>query len=162
MDLRQDDLTGPEVIDLLEEHLRDMYAWSPPESVHALDLEQLRRPEITFWTAWQDGLLMGCGALKALGSCHGEIKSMRTPSARRGRGAGRRILGHIVDVARQRNYRLLSLETGSQPGFEPARKLYESHGFSYCGPFGNYQDDPHSSFMQLQLIPFHRPPVANT
>jgi putative acetyltransferase len=153
MEIREDDLTGPEVIALLEEHLRNMHEWSPPESVHALDLTRLRRPEITFWTAWQDGLLMACGALKDLGAGHGEIKSMRTPSARRGQGAGRLMLQHIIAVARQRHYRLLSLETGSQPGFLPARRLYESHGFEPCGPFADYQPDPHSTFMQLRLAP---------
>lgn len=151
MHIKQDDLSGPEIVELLEEHLQNMYQWSPPESVHALDLEKLRAPDITFWTIWQDGVLMGCGALKELSPVHGEIKSMRTPSARRGRGAGRRMLEHVVKVATQRGYRLLSLETGSQPGFEPARKLYESHGFEPCGPFGSYKEDPHSVFMQLRL-----------
>lgn len=151
MRIKQDDLSGPEIVELLEEHLQNMYQWSPPESVHALDLEKLRAPDITFWTIWQDDVLMGCGALKELSPVHGEIKSMRTPSARRGRGAGRRMLEHVVQVATQRGYRLLSLETGSQPGFEPARKLYESHGFEPCGPFGSYKEDPHSVFMQLRL-----------
>ena len=151
MKVRIDDLCGPEIVELLEEHIRNMYEWSPPESVHALDLAKLKVPEITFWTVWQDNVLMGCGALKELSPLHGEVKSMRTPSARRGLGAGRVMLEHIIQIARQRNYRLLSLETGTQPGFEPARRLYESHGFKYCGPFGSYQDDPHSSFMQLHL-----------
>lgn len=151
MRIKQDDLSGPAIVELLEEHLQNMYQWSPPESVHALDLEKLRAPDITFWTIWQDDVLMGCGALKELSPVHGEIKSMRTPSARRGRGAGRRMLEHVVQVATQRGYRLLSLETGSQPGFEPARKLYESHGFEPCGPFGSYKEDPHSVFMQLRL-----------
>lgn len=151
MQIREDDLTASDVIALLQEHLRNMHEWSPPESVHALDLERLKQPGITFWTAWENGLLMGCGALKEIDLTHGEIKSMRTPSARRGRGAGRVLLQHIIAVARQRGYRLLSLETGSQPGFEPARKLYESHGFIYSGPFAGYEDDPHSQFMQLSL-----------
>ena len=151
MNIKEDDLSGPEIVELLEEHIRNMYEWSPPESVHALDLAKLRVPEITFWTVWQDGALMGCGALKELSRTHGEVKSMRTPSARRGRGAARKMLEHIVMVARQRNYRLLSLETGSQPGFEPARRLYESHGFEYCGPFATYKEDPNSVFMQLRL-----------
>jgi putative acetyltransferase len=151
MHIKQDDLSGPEIAELLEEHLQNMYQWSPPECVFALDLEALKAPEITFWTIWQDGVLMGCGALKELSPVHGEIKSMRTPTARRGRGAGRKMLAHVVQVATQRGYRLLSLETGSQPGFEPARKLYESHGFECCGPFGSYKEDLYSVFMQLRL-----------
>ena len=151
MDIRPDDLTGPEILDLLNEHLRNMYEWSPPESVHALDIAKLLRPEITFWTAWQDGLLMGCGALKELSPTEGEVKSMRTPDARRGQGAGRRMLEHIVAVARERGYAWLRLETGSQPGFAPARRLYASHGFETCGPFADYTEDPNSVFMQLRL-----------
>ncbi len=151
MHIKQDDLSGLEIAELLEEHLQNMYQWSPPECVFALDLEALKAPEITFWTIWQDGALMGCGALKELSPVHGEIKSMRTPSARRGRGAGRKMLEHVVQVATQRGYQLLSLETGSQPGFEPARKLYESRGFEHCGPFGSYKEDPYSVFMQLRL-----------
>jgi putative acetyltransferase len=151
MKFKEDDLTAPEVVDLLEEHLRNMYEWSPPESVHALDLEKLRAPEITLWTAWQDKELMACGALKELSPLHGEVKSMRTPSARRGRGAGRAMLDYIVNIARQRGYCLLSLETGSQMGFAPARRLYERNGFEYCGPFGSYKEDANSVFMQLRL-----------
>jgi putative acetyltransferase len=151
MKIKEDDLSGPEIIELLEEHIRNMHEWSPPESVHALDLAKLKVPEITFWTIWEDDLLMGCGALKELSKSQGEVKSMRTPSARRGQGAGRKMLEHIIKTARQRNYQVLSLETGSQPVFEPARKLYESHGFEYCGPFGTYKADPNSSFMQLRI-----------
>lgn len=151
MKIKKDDLSGAEIVELLEEHIRNMYEWSPPESVHVLDLAKLKAPEITFWTIWQDELLMGCGALKEIGQHQGEVKSMRTPSARRGQGAGRKMLEHIINEAKRRNYQLLSLETGSQSAFEPARKLYESHGFEYCGPFGDYKEDPNSSFMQLRL-----------
>ncbi len=149
--IRQDDLTGTEVIELLEEHLRNMRAGSPPESVHALDLEKLKAPGITVWTAWHGGLLMGCGAMKELDPRHGEVKSMRTPQARRGKGAGRAILAHIIETAKGRGCTQLSLETGSQPGFEPARALYERFGFIRCGPFGDYREDPHSSFMRLEF-----------
>jgi putative acetyltransferase len=128
-----------------------MYELSPPESVHALDLEKLRAPDITFWTAWEDGLLLGCGALKELDRGHGEIKSMRTPMAHRRKGAGRAILAHIIEVAKQRAYGRLSLETGSTEAFQPAQRLYESFGFTYCGPFGDYTDDPNSAFMTLRL-----------
>src|SRR5690349_2162103 len=140
-----DDLSGPEIRALLEEHLRSMHALSPPQSVHALDLAELRQPDIAFWTAWHDdGVLAGCGALKELDARHGEIKSMRTPRALRRRGAGRAILDHILAVARSRGYERLSLETGSSDAFAPAHRLYESVGFERCGPFGDYVPDPHS------------------
>ena len=149
--IRLDDLAGPEIRALLEEHLRSMHEISPPESVHALDLAALRRPEITFWTAWSDADLLGCGALKELDPTHGEIKSMRTASARRRTGVGRAVLAHIVAEARARSYSRLSLETGSMEAFAPARRLYETFGFTYCPPFGDYADDPNSVFMTRAL-----------
>ncbi len=151
MKIELDDLSRSEIHALLDEHLQSMYAVSPPESVHALDLGKLRKPEITFWSAWDDSLLLGCGALQQLNPTHGEIKSMRTPSAIRRRGAGRAILVHIIAVARARNYQRLSLETGSMEAFTPAQKLYESFGFVRCGPFGEYVDDPNSVFMTMLL-----------
>ena len=151
MRIEIDDLTRPEVLALLNEHLTNMYELSPPESVHALDVSKLRGSDITFWTVWEDGELLGCGALKELSPTHGEVKSMRTPQKMRRRGAGRAVLTHIVGVARERTYRLLSLETGSAEAFAPAQKLYESFGFTYCGPFGDYKEDPNSAFMQLRL-----------
>ncbi len=151
MKIELDDLSRPEIHALLDEHLQSMYAVSPPESVHALDLGRLRKPEITFWSAWDASLLLGCGALKQLDPTHGEIKSMRTPSAIRRRGAGRAILTHIIAVARARNYERLSLETGSMEAFTPAQKLYESFGFARCGPFGEYVEDPNSVFMTMRL-----------
>ncbi|MGZ5036481.1 MAG: GNAT family N-acetyltransferase [Usitatibacter sp.] len=153
MKIETDDLSGPEIQALLNEHLRNMYELSPPESVHALDLEKLRRPEITFWCAWEEELLVGCGALKELDRKHGEVKSMRTPSALRRKGAGRAILAHIIEVARSRGYERLSLETGSFEAFRPAQTLYESFGFTRCGPFGDYVEDPNSVFMTLRLEP---------
>jgi len=149
--IRVDDLTGPEIRALLEEHLRNMYELSPPESVHALDLAALRRPEITFWTAWSEGVLLGCGALKELDRTHGEVKSMRTASSHRRRGVGRAMLEHIIAEARARSYRRLSLETGSLEAFLPARRLYESYGFAYCAPFADYVEDPNSVFMTRTL-----------
>jgi putative acetyltransferase len=151
MHIELDDLSHPEIHALLSEHLRNMYALSPPESVHALDLGRLRSPEITFWSVWEGTLLIGCGALKELDSLHGEIKSMRTPEALRRRGAGRAILNHIIAVARTRGYQRLSLETGSMEAFRPAQKLYESAGFRICGPFGEYREDPNSAYMTLLL-----------
>lgn len=153
MRIEIDDLSRPEVQALLSEHLSNMYELSPPESVFALDVTKLRAPDITFWTVWEGELLIGCGALKALSAGHGEVKSMRTPKALRRRGAGRAVLTHIIQVARQRGYETLSLETGSNPAFVPAHQLYESFGFTFGGPFGNYREDPHSVFMSLQLAP---------
>ena len=151
MRIEIDNLTRPEVLALLNEHLTNMYELSPPESVHALDVSKLKAPEVTFWTAWEGGVLMGCGALKELTAEHGEVKSMRTPQVRRGRGAGRALLAHIVGVAKDRGYLSLSLETGSQDAFVPAQELYESFGFTRCGPFGSYVEDPNSVFMSLRL-----------
>ena len=151
MDIRLDDLSSPEVRELLEDHLADMAGLSPPESVHALDIDALRRPGIAFWSAWSDGQLLGCGALKQLDPGHGEVKSMRTPTAHRRKGIARAMLAHIVSEARARSYRRLSLETGSMPAFEPARRLYESFGFTYCSPFADYVEDPNSVFMTLAL-----------
>ncbi|MFC4809660.1 GNAT family N-acetyltransferase [Paenibacillus sp. GCM10023250] len=142
-----DDLTGPEVAELLSEHLRSMAAQSPPESVHALDLDGLRKPEITFWSAWDGKQLLGCGALKDLGGGHGELKSMRTASAHLRKGVARGILNHILAEAKRRGFTRLSLETGAMASFEPARKLYESFGFDYCAPFADYGEDPNSAFM---------------
>jgi putative acetyltransferase len=151
MQIRVDDLSGAEIRDLLQEHLRSMLLHSPPESVHALDIAALRKPGITFWTAWERGQLLGCGALKELDAQHAEIKSMRTTSAHRRKGVAKRLLGHMLEEARRRSYTRLSLETGSAAAFEPARCLYASFGFAYCGPFADYVDDPHSAFMTKAL-----------
>ena len=153
MKIEIDDLSRPAIHALLEEHLRNMHELGPPESVHALDLDKLRRPGITFWSAWDGGALLGCGALMELDSRHGEVKSMRTPEARRRTGAGRALLMHIIEVARARGYERLSLETGSVAAFAPAHRLYESVGFTRTGPFGDYAADPNSVFMTLVLPP---------
>lgn len=149
--IKRDDLTSPEIAELLADHLREMQQHSPPESVHALDLEKLRQPEITFWSNWNDDELVGCGALKELDDAHAEIKSMRTDPKYRGQGAGKMMLRHILDEAKRRGYTRLSLETGSMAAFEPARRLYASHGFTFCGPFADYILDPNSVFMTLKL-----------
>jgi putative acetyltransferase len=151
MIIRIDDLTGPEIYELLQEHLRDMALHSPPESVHALDLEALRRPEITFWTAWEGDQLLGCGAIKELNSQHAEIKSMRTAARHLRKGVARNLLDHIISEARSRGYKRLSLETGSPKVFEPAQRLYSSFGFTYCQPFGDYVEDPYSVFMTMEI-----------
>ena len=159
MHIETDDLSRPEVHALLQEHLEDMYAWSPPESVHALDLERLRAPNITFWTAWDGPVLLGSAALKDLGGGHGEVKSMRTPRHLRGRGAGRALLTHLIEHAQARDFKRLSLETGPQEGFTPARRLYEAFGFSYCPPFADYTLDPYSVFMTRVLDAAPQRPV---
>jgi putative acetyltransferase len=151
MEIKLDDITGPEIRALLEEHLQNMHSISPPESVHALDLDNLRKPEISFWTVWSGDELLGCGALKEISACHGEIKSMRTAAAHRRSGVARAVLIHIIGEAQNRKYTKLSLETGSQDAFEPARRLYESFGFNYCPPFEGYTEDPNSVFMTKEL-----------
>ena len=158
--IEADDLSRPEIHALLHEHLRSMHALSPPESVHALDLAKLRAPDITFWSAWKGAVLVGCGALKELDPSHGEVKSMRTPDAHRRIGAGRAILAHIVAAATARGYQRLSLETGAAEAFRPAQRLYESAGFTRCGPFGGYRADPNSVFMTRRLDAGGSPPGA--
>lgn len=151
MHIKIDDLNGPEIAALLQEHLNDMYATSPPESVHALDLTALKQPDITFWTLWDGDNLAGCGALKQLSQHHAEVKSMRTATAYRGQGVASTILQHMIHEAEQGAYRRLSLETGSMDFFAPARRLYDRFGFVLCGPFGAYLDDPNSVFMTKEL-----------
>jgi putative acetyltransferase len=149
--IRRDDLRGPEIAELLRQHLATMALISPPESIHALDLAALRVPEITFWTVWEGTDLLGCGALKELDPRHGEIKSMHTAARFRRRGVAAAMVRHILDEARRRAYRRLSLETGSMEGFAPARALYAGFGFAPCGPFAGYVLDPNSAFMTLAL-----------
>ncbi|HLJ54042.1 MAG TPA: GNAT family N-acetyltransferase [Chthonomonadaceae bacterium] len=151
MNIRVDDLSGPEIRSLLQEHLESMASLSPPESVHALPIEELRQPCVTFWTAWEGDELLGCGALKEHSAQHAEIKSMRTASAHLRKGVARRLLGHIIEEARRRSYLRLSLETGSQEAFEPARRLYTAFGFTECDPFAEYVEDPNSVFMTIGL-----------
>lgn len=146
-----DDLTGAQVIALLEEHLAAMYRQSPACSVHALDLTGLRQPDITFWSVWDGDDLAGCGALKELAPEHGELKSMRTDARYLRKGVASRLLTHMIGEAKARGYRRLSLETGSQAAFEPARALYARFGFRDCAPFGDYVLDPNSVFMTKAL-----------
>lgn len=152
----RDSPTRHDVHLLLSEHLADMYATSPAESVHALDHSALAAPSITFWTAREDGNLLGCGALKLLGSPtgpvrQGEIKSMRTTASARGRGVATLMVGHILEDARTRNIERVYLETGTEDYFAPARRLYAKHGFTECPPFADYVLDPNSVFMELRL-----------
>lgn len=158
IDISLDDPARDDVRQLLEEHLADMYATSPAESVHALDHSALAGPDITFWTAREDGALLACGALKELppaedGAREGELKSMRTAAAARGRGIAGQLLATIVDEARSRGFSRLCLETGSEDYFAAARRLYLRHGFTECAPFADYTLDPNSVFMSLDLAP---------
>lgn len=151
MQIAIDDPTRGDVTALLAEHLADMRATSPAESVHALDVSGLVAPGMTFWTVRRDGALLGCGALKELTAEHGELKSMRTTPAARGAGVATAMVRHLVAEARWRAYRLLSLETGTQDFFAPARRLYLREGFVACGPFGDYALDPHSAFFTREV-----------
>lgn len=151
MKIRVDDLSSPAVRALLAEHLGNMAEITPPESIHALGIEALRAPGVTFWTVWSAGELLGCGALQQLAPGHGEVKSMRTANAHRRQGVARAMLAHIVAEAERRGYSRLSLETGSMPAFAPARSLYASCGFALCPPFAGYVEDPNSVFMTLEL-----------
>ncbi|KAA1417135.1 GNAT family N-acetyltransferase [Nocardioides humilatus] len=147
-----DDPLRADVLQLLEDHLVDMYATSPAESVHALDPTALTGPELTFWTLREDGTLLGAAALKEIDPTHGEVKSMRTAPAARRRGVAGRLLDHVVAEAEARGYQRLSLETGTQDFFAPARELYRSRGFESCGPFEGYVEDPHSAFFTRRLF----------
>ncbi len=149
--IREDDLTGEEIGALLRLHLDEMHQWSPPESVHAMPIERLRGQDVTFFSAWQGDLLAACGAIKHLADDHGELKSMRAHPDFRGRGAGKAILHHLIAVARTCGYARLSLETGRPDPFLPARRLYETHGFAECPPFGDYVADDFSICMTRTL-----------
>lgn len=146
-----DDLSGPEIAAFLEEHIREMRATTPPESKHALDLDGLRRPEVTFWSVRDEGVIVGCGAIKALDDVHAEVKSMRTAAARKRSGVASLLLGHLITEAARMGFTRLSLETGSAEFFAPARSLYEKFGFTYCEPFADYRPDPLSVFMTRTL-----------
>lgn len=144
-------LDHADVVALLDEHLAEMRATSAAESVHALPIEALRAAGVTFWTVRRGDVLLGCGAIKDLGERHGEIKSMRTAAAARGRGVGQVLLRHLLDEARRAGLTRVSLETGTQDHFAPARRLYERHGFVEVGPFGDYGYDPNSAFYSREL-----------
>lgn len=151
MKIQVDDLSSPQIACLLSEHMQEMREHSPEESIHALDIDALRQATITFWSVWQDNELLGCCALKELESQHAEIKSMRVAYQHQGKGIANCMMEHILKIAEQRNYRRLSLETGSMAGFHRARQLYQKYGFGYCGPFADYVADPNSVFMNKIL-----------
>jgi putative acetyltransferase len=145
------DLTDPRIIDLLNYHVTTALGQGPRESCHAFDVAGLQRPEISFWAAWAGDELLGVGALMDLGNGHGEVKSMHTAREARGRGVGSAMVRHIIDTARERGFRRLSLETGAADYFAPARALYARHGFTECPPFEGYRPDPNSIFLTLPL-----------
>ncbi|CAN7162397.1 GNAT family N-acetyltransferase [Terrabacter sp. LjRoot27] len=151
MRITLDDLTDPAVIALLDGHVAQLRSISPPESSHALDLDGLRAPDVTFWVARDGDEVLGCGALTEIAPGHGEVKSMRTAPTAQRRGVARAVLAEILAEARRRGLSRLSLETGSADFFAPARALYAAHGFAECEPFGTYRPDPHSTFMTLPL-----------
>jgi putative acetyltransferase len=144
-------LEDPRVVALLHTHVTRARAETARGSAHALDLAGLRAPEMTFWSVWEGDTILGVGALKQLSAAHGEIKSMHTAEAARGRGVGSAMLQRIMTAARERGMSRLSLETGSWPYFAPARALYARHGFVECGPFGEYRPDPNSVFMTREI-----------
>ena len=147
----EDDLGGSETQELVKLHLEGMFATSPPENVFALDLAGLKKPGITFWSAWIAGRIAGMGALKDLGDGHGELKSMRTHPDFLRRGVGSAILEHIIAVALNRGMKLLSLETGRGPAFEPALALYLRRGFVRGAEFSDYRPNEFSQFLHLNL-----------
>lgn len=146
-----DDLTGDATRALIRQHLEEMASISPPESCHALDVDGLLEPSVILWSAWDDVVLAGCGALKRLDAARAEIKSMRVADRYRGRGVGRLILEHLMAQARVAGYSSLWLETGSTEHVEPALGLYASAGFVRCPPFEDYVEDPFSVFMTRAL-----------
>ncbi len=144
--------------ELLERHLVFATSHTPPQDVHALDVDALVDPAITFYGLRVDGELLAVGALKRLDDRHVELKSMHTAERARRLGIGRAMVEHLLAVARERGFARVSLETGSQPAFAPARALYASAGFAPCGPFGDYCPSPSSSFMTLKLSRPNRAP----
>ena len=151
MEIIVDNLLGQEIAEFLNQHMADMISISPPQSRHALDLDGLRSSDVTFWSVYEKGALLGCGALKELDSTHAEIKSMRTALNSRGKGIASQLLKYILQICETRKYKRVSLETGSMDFFIPARALYLKHGFEFCSPFGSYKEDPNSVFMTMKL-----------
>lgn len=151
MNIVVDDLSGPQIAAFLHEHVQEMRSITPLESKHALNLDDLRKADVTFWSVRDGDVVVGCGALKKLDPLHAELKSMRTASARKRSGIASRLLEHILTEAKRMGFTRLSLETGSAEFFLPARKLYERFGFDYCEPFADYRPDPNSMFMTKLL-----------
>lgn len=151
MEIILDDLSGHEIQELLRTHMNIMLSQTPIESVHALPLDGLKAANVNLWSAWENGQIFGCGALKTINNAHGEIKSMHVYKQYRGRGIGNIILNHIVEIAKARGLKRLSLETGSSEHFIAARNMYKNFGFTECGPFEGYEPDPNSCFMTMEI-----------
>lgn len=151
MEIRIDDLKGPEVAQLLQEHHQDMLDHTPAESVHSLDISGLQAPDVTFWSAWIDGDLAGCGAIKVIEAGHAELKSMRTSSTHLRQGVAQRLLTYILAAVKAQGITTISLETGTPDSFIPAQKLYRDFGFKECAPFANYSEDPYSLYMTKKI-----------
>lgn len=151
----EDDLSGAKIQALLELHARGMLEASPPDTCHFFDVEALRAPAVTVWSMWEGEALAGCGALHEIEPRHGEVKAMRTDEAFLGRGVGRLMLKHILEIGRERGYTRISLETGNTPPFAAAHRLYQSEGFVACGPFGSYDggDPDFNRYYTLELWP---------
>lgn len=151
IEIKIDDLSSPVIIKFLQDHLQHMIDVTPPGCVHALDVDSLKEPEITFWSVWSGQILVGCGALKELDATHAELKSMRTAPSQLRKGVASYLLKYILSEAKGRQYRSVSIETGSYEAFRPARKLYLKFGFKCCGPFSSYTENPNSVFMTKNL-----------
>ncbi|PKH08021.1 GNAT family N-acetyltransferase [Moritella sp. Urea-trap-13] len=151
MEIRIDDLTGKEVAQLLQDHHQDMLDHTPAESVHSLDISGLQAPDVTFWSAWIEGELAGCGAIKVIEAGHAELKSMRTSSTHLRQGVAQRLLTHILTAAKDQGITTVSLETGTPDSFIPAQKLYRDFGFNECAPFADYSVDPYSLYMTKKI-----------
>lgn len=151
MEIREGGLDEPEVVALLHDHVARARANQTPGGAHVLDIAGLKRPDVSFWSVWEGGALLGCGALKLIEPDHGEIKGMRTAPAQLRRGAGAALMAHILSVARERGYRRLSLETGTTPEFEAAQALCRQFGFTPSEAFGDYEAHPLSKFMSRAI-----------
>lgn len=151
IDVHLDDLSSPDAQGIVAEHLAGMHGNSPPGHVHALAIDGLKAPDTTFWSAWSDGRLCGCGALKQLTADSGEVKSMRTRPAFLRQGVGQAVLEQIMQTALNRGYACLYLETGTGAAFEAAHALYLRNGFEWCGAFGDYEATDFNVFMVKAL-----------
>ena len=151
IEIKLDDLSGDSIKKLLQTHLTNAALHSPQDAIFALDLEALKAPEISFWSVWQNEEILACGAIKMLDKEHAEIKSMHTLEKARGKGIGNQLVNHIIQQARAKNIKRLSLETGTADAYFPAHRLYKRHGFQECPAFSDYQESIHSLYMTKSI-----------